>query len=93
MKKVLKIMKKIIVLVVLVYALFIVEEAFRLLFFKKLWEPLIVFEEKYTDSNITYKSLGFAFKRNLKCKSDDLCFVVGNEFWLFDKIPISIMYR
>ena len=89
MKKVLKIVKIIIASVVLIYALFIVEESFRLLAFKKLWEPLIVFEEKYAYSDTTYKSLGFTFIRNLECKSDDLCFVSEMEFWLFNKIPIK----
>ena len=88
MKKTLKIVGIIIVAVVLTYTLFIVEESIRLSLFDRLGEPLVVFEEEHTYSDTTYKSFGFTFKRSLYCKSDDLCFVNGLEFWLFDKFLI-----
>lgn len=87
MKKILKIIRKTICIIILIYVLFIFEESIRLSI-KKSGEPLIVFEEKYINNgeDFIYKSLGFTYTTSYTCRSSDLCFLFSQEFWLFDKI-------
>ena len=87
MKKILKIILLIFLVIMLIYVLFIVEESIRLSI-NKSGEPLIVFEENYIYDSIKYESLGFSFINKFYCKSDDLCFLNGQELWLFDKFLI-----
>lgn len=86
MKKILRISLIVIILGLFAYGGFVVEEVLRTS--SSLRKPLIVFEEQYTSDEITYVSLGYTLKRKLYCKSDDLCIVNSEEYWLFDKILI-----
>lgn len=86
MKKTLKIIIPIFLLPLLLYALFIIEESIRLLN-NKLAKPLIVFNETYSGPNgdVTYQSLGFKLKNRYGCPpSKDLCYVIGQTFYLSD---------
>ena len=86
MKQIIKIIIPIFLLPVILYAVFITEESIRLLN-NKLREPLIVFNETYSGANgdVTYQSLGFKLKNIYGCpKSKDLCYVIGQTFYLFD---------
>ena len=86
MKKIIKIIIPILLLPIILYALFITEESIRLLN-NKLAEPLIVFNETYSGPNgdVTYQSLGFKLKNIYGCpKSKDLCYVIGQTFYLSD---------
>ena len=89
MKSILKIIGKTSGIIILIYVLFIAEESIRLSI-KKSAEPLIVFEEKYINEGkeLTYKSLEFTYNMSFSCRSSDLCFLSGQEFWLFDKFLI-----
>lgn len=86
MKEILKNSIIVIVLIMLIYCLFIVEEFVRVR--SSLREPLIIFDEQYSYDEVTYVSFGYTLKRKFYCKSDDLCFLDSEEFWLFDKILI-----
>ena len=81
MKKILKVTGIIIIVPIIIYILFIIEEVIRLS--KSLQEPLI--EEINTYDSVTYKSLGYTLNRNYNCLSDGLCIVNEVEFLLFDK--------
>ena len=91
MKNILKIIGIAILSVVLVYALFIVEESIRLSN-NSLAEPLIVFEESYSGSvgDATYKSLGFTLITEYAYfeDSNDRVYPISQEFWLFDRFLI-----
>lgn len=86
MKEILKIIIPIFLLPIILYALFITAESIRLSN-NHLKEPLIVFNETYSGPNgdVTYQSLGFKLKNIYGCpKSKDLCYVIGQTFYLFD---------
>ena len=86
MKKTLKIIIPIFLLPLILYALFITEESIRISN-SKLSKPLIVFNETYSGPNgdVTYQSLGFKLKNTYGCPtSKDLCYVIGQTFYLFD---------
>ena len=91
MKKYLKFVGRVLVVIVLIYILFIVEESVRLSN-NSLSEPLIILEENYSGNigDVTYKSLGFTLKVNYAKfnDSDDIVYPVSQEFWLFDKFLI-----
>ena len=89
MKKVVQIIGIVIASIVLLYALFIIEESIRLSV-NKSGKPLIVFNETYSGPNgdITYESLGFKLKYRLYYKSDGLVLTNGQEFSLFDTFLI-----
>lgn len=91
MRKILKITVIAILSVVLVYTLFIVEESIRLSN-NSLAEPLIVFEESYSDSEgeVTYKSLGFTLITEYADSegSNNIVSPIAQEFWLFDRFLI-----
>ena len=84
--KILKVVGITFISLVMFFALFIVEEIFRLS--NSLQKPLVVFEEINTYDRTMYKSLGYSLKRGYDCKSDDLCIVNEVEFLLFDKFFI-----
>ena len=86
MKKTIKIIIPIFLLPVILYALFIAEESIRLSH-NKLSKALSVFNETYSGPNgdITYQSLGFKLKNTYGCpNSKDLCYVIGQTFYLTD---------
>lgn len=86
MKREIKIIILILLLPIILYALFITEESIRLLN-NKLSKPLIVFNETYSGDNgdIIYQSLGFKLKNIYGCpNSKDLCYVIGQTFYLTD---------
>ena len=86
MKQTIKIILPLILLPLILYALFIAVESIRLSN-NKLSEPLIVFNETYSGTNgdVTYQSLGFKLKNMYGCpKSKDLCYVIGQTFYISD---------
>jgi len=87
MKKTIKIARSIVVILILIYTLFIVEESIRLSN-NSLAEPLIIFKETYIGKNgdITYESLGFTLITKFANYpgSNDVTYVTAQEFWLFD---------
>ena len=77
--------------IILMYALFIVEESIRLSK-NSLAEPLIVFEKSHSGNlgDVTYRSLGFTLKTEyakVNSSNDDI-YPVSQEFWLFNKFLI-----
>ena len=84
MKKTIKIITVVILSIIFLYALFITEEFIRLSH-NKYAKPLIVFTRTYNEPNgyITYESLGFKLKNIYACPND-LCYVTGQTFYLFD---------
>lgn len=76
-----------IALILIIYVLFIIEESIRL-YNNKLSDPLIVIEEKHNYDSTIYKSVGFSITTKYFCRSSDLCFVNGQEFWLFNEFLI-----
>ena len=91
MKKTIKIARSIVVILILIYTLFIVEESIRLSN-NSLAVPLIVFEESYSDddNNVIYESIGFTLTTKFAnfSGSTDMVYPIAQEFWLFDKFLI-----
>lgn len=91
MKKNLKITGMILLLIIMIYAFFIIEESVRLSN-DSLAEPLIVFEKSNSSDigDITYKSLGFTLITEYAKFNDsnDRVYPISQEFWLFDKFLV-----
>ena len=96
MKKVIKIVLLVILGIILLYAIFIAEESFRLS--KDGEYPLIILNDKYCNKTgglketgtgyiVDCEGLGYRIKReyaNMEHGSD-VYFIISEEFWLFDK--------
>ena len=96
MRKTFKVIGIVLIIIVLIYALFIIEESIRL---KKDGEyPLIITNSKYCNKNgninsissnyeIKCNGLGYSIIREYSPReeSSDIYYYIRGEFWLFDK--------
>ncbi len=87
MKKVLKIIGIVLISIIFIYIIFIAEESIRLK--KDGGDPLIKVDKcSYTGNKYKCKGLGYSITREYTSKqeSSDVYYLIGEEFWLFDKI-------
>ena len=77
----------IILILILLYTIFILEESIRLSNATNA-KPLIIVSETNNTYKTTYSSIGFKLVNKYGKNTEEKLFCLGQEFWLFDKFMI-----